>query len=187
MQDQVNNNFREFKEQMDAAISHLHDELRKIRAGRASATILDGVLVDYYGNPTPISQVANIATMDARTINIQPWEKKMVPEIEKAIFAANLGVTPLSDGENVKIVIPPLTEERRLDLVRQVKAGGEDCKISLRNARHKALDFIKKAVKDHYPEDAGKREEGKVEKQMEAYTNMIQKIIDQKEQDILTV
>ena len=187
MQDQVNNNYREVKENMEAAIHHLHDELRKIRAGRASASILEGILVDYYGNPTPINQVANIATMDARTINIQPWEKKMVPDIEKAIFGANLGVTPLSDGENVKIMIPPLTEERRLDLVRQVKAGGEDAKISLRNARHRAMDFIKKAVKDHYPEDAGKREEGKVEKLMEEYTTMIQKVIEQKEADILTV
>ncbi|NNF35976.1 MAG: ribosome recycling factor [Saprospiraceae bacterium] len=174
-------------ELMDKAIDHLNDELIKIRAGKASPAMLSGLMVDYYGNPTPINQVANIGTPDARTISIQPWEKKMLGPIEKAIYAANLGVTPMNDGEFVRINIPPLTEERRIELVKQSKSLEEEAKISLRSARHKVIDFIKKEVKDGYPEDAGKRKEEEVQNMVKAHTETIEKMIEAKEKDIMTV
>jgi len=175
------------KGSMSDAIDHLHNELIKIRTGKASTTMLSGIMVDYYGTMTPLNQVANVGTTDARTINIQPWEKSMLSVIEKAIFEANLGITPMNDGENVRLNIPPLTEERRKDLVKQAKALGEEAKVSLRNARHKMMDFIKKEVKDGFPEDAGKRKEEEVEDMVKSFTKKIDEIIDSKEADIMTV
>ena len=175
------------EELMDMSVEHLKDELIKIRAGKASPAMLKGIMVEYYGNDTPLNQVANISTPDSRSISIQPWEKSMLGPIEKAIFASNLGVTPMNDGEFVRINVPPLTEERRKDLVKQSKSLGEEAKISLRNARHKLIDFIKKEVKEGYPEDAGKRKEQEVQDMMNKHTDTIEKLLEAKEQDIMTV
>ena len=148
---------------MDDAIDHLDKELAKIRTGKASPSMLNGILVDYYGNPTPLNQVANVGASDAKTLTIQPWEKTMLSVIEQAIFAANLGLTPMNDGEMIRISIPPLTEERRKEMVKMAKEKGEEGKVSIRNARHKVMDFIKKAVKDGLSEDLGKDKEVETE------------------------
>jgi ribosome recycling factor len=174
-------------EDFDKAISHLLDELSKIRAGKASPVMVEGIMVEYYGTPTPLSQVANITASDSRTLNIQPWEKNMLAPIERAIFEANLGITPMNDGESVRLGVPPLTEERRLSLVKQVKAQGEDAKIGIRSIRHKVMDAIKKEVKDGYPEDLGKRREAEVQKQVDSYNDKINHLIDAKEEDIMKV
>jgi len=175
------------QESMDSAIDHLKKELIKVRAGKASPAMLHGLMVDYYGTPTPISQVGNINTPDSRTLSIQPWDKSALQAIEKAIFEANLGVTPQNDGEFVRINIPPLTEERRVHLVKQTKSLGEDAKVSIRSARHKMLDFIKKEVKDGYPEDAGKRKEKDVQDLVESKSKEVDNILEAKEKDIMTV
>jgi len=169
------------------AIDHLRNEVSKIRAGKASPSMLNGIMVDYYGNPTLLNQVSNISTPDARTLSIQPWEKNMLGPIEQAIFAANLGLTPMNDGEFVRISIPPLTEERRIDLAKQSKGLGEEAKIALRNERHKMIDFIKKEVKDGYPEDAGKKREEEVEALVKDYTKKIEELLAAKEKEIMTV
>lgn len=175
------------KEAMEDSIEHLKKELIKIRTGKAAPAMLNGIRVPYYGNLTPLNQVANVSTSDARTLVIQPWEKSMLGPIEKAIFEANLGLTPQNDGELIRINIPPLTEERRKDLVKNAKALGEDAKVSVRNARHKGMDQIKKAVKDGYPEDAGKRMEDRVQKLTDEYTKKVDELIEAKEKDIMTV
>ncbi len=175
------------KEGMELAVEHLTNELIKIRTGKAAPAMLNGLLVEYYGSPTPLNQVANVGTSDARTITIQPWEKKMLAAIEQSIFAANLGLTPMNDGEIIRINIPPLTEERRKLLVKQAKHLGEEGKISLRSNRHKAMDAIKKAVKDGYPEDAGKRKEDEVDKLVHEYSDKIDRVVEVKEKDIMTV
>ena len=175
------------KQMMQKSLDHLQDELVKIRAGKASPGMLSGIKVDYYGTPTPLSQVANVSTPDSKTIAIQPWEKSLLADIEQAIFAANLGLTPMNDGEFVRIIIPPLTEERRKDLVKQAKSAVEDSKIGLRNARQKLMDVIKKEVKDGYPEDAGKSREGEVDAMVKSFSTQIEEIFAAKEKDKLTV
>jgi ribosome recycling factor len=187
METDINAYMKEGKEYMDNAITHLKGELLKIRAGKASPSMLNGVMVDYYGNPTPLNQVANISTPDSKSLSIQPWEKSMLAVIEQAIFASNMGLTPQNDGETVRINIPPLTEDRRKDLVKQVKKEGEEAKVSLRHARHKLMDFIKKAVKDGYPEDGGKMKEEEVEKMIKKYYEDIEELVKSKETDIMTV
>lgn len=187
MTDDIQDYIQKGKAYMDDAVDHLQKELSKIRAGKASPAMLNGISVDYYGTQTPLSQVANVGTTDARTINIQPWEKSMLPVIEKAIFEANLGITPMNDGENIRLNIPPLTEERRKDLVKSAKALGEEAKVSLRNARHKLMDFIKKEVKDGYPEDAGKKKEDEVQTMIKSFGQKVDDIITAKEADIMTV
>ncbi len=175
------------KESMNATIAHLQKELSKIRAGKASPAILEGLMVDYYGTPTAISQVANISAPDSKTIAIQPWEKKLLGDIEQAIFKANLGLTPMNDGEFVRITMPPMTEERRIQLVKQSKSAGEDAKVSLRQTRQKIMDFIKKAVKDGYPEDMGKTMEDSVQGMVKGFGENIDNIIKSKEDDIMKV
>lgn len=176
------------EESMQAAIEHLHKEFIKVRTGKASTAMLDGLLVKYYGSPTPLKQVANVTTSDARTIVIQPWEKSTLGEIEKAIFEANFGITPQNDGELIRLTIPPLTEERRRQLVKQVKHLGEEAKVSIRNARRDAMNDIRKEVKDnHYPEDAGKRRENEVQELTDKYIAKIDKLVEAKEEDIMTV
>ncbi len=175
------------QEAIDKALDHLKQELMKIRTGKASPSILNGIQVDYYGNATPLSQVANIGTADSRTLSIQPWEKSMLAPIEQAIFQANLGLTPMNDGEFVRISIPPLTEERRIELVKQTKVYGEDAKVSMRAARHKLIDFVKKEVKDGYPEDAGKKDEETADKMVKTGYDQIDKILEAKEADIMKV
>lgn len=177
----------EGEDEMSKAIDRLTTELTKIRAGKASPKMLSSVMCDYYGSPTPISQVANIGTADSKTLTIQPWEKPMLSVIEKAIFEANLGLTPMNDGEFIRITIPAMTEERRRDLVKQAKALGEEAKVSLRNTRHKMMDAIKKEVKDGYPEDAGKRKESDVQDKINGYGKKVDDLIDLKEKDIMTV
>ena len=187
MAETIDSTMQQGSVQMDLAIDHLKKELSKIRTGKASTGILEGLLVDYYGNNTPIQQVANVGVADARTITIQPWEKGMLAKIEQSIFAANLGITPMNDGEIIRISIPPLTEERRRDLVKQAKTMGEEARVALRHARHKVIDFIKKEMKDGFPEDIGKRKEAEVDKLLHTHSETIDHLIAAKEKDIMTV
>lgn len=179
--------FQEATDQMDAAISHLKDELAKIRAGKASPAMLGGVMVEYYGAMTPLSQVSNINTPDARTISVQPWEKSILQDIERAIINSNLGLNPQNNGEMIMINIPPLTEERRLGLVKQTKAEGENAKVSIRNARKDANDEIKKLKNDGLPEDAQKDAEEEVQSLTNKYSTKVDDIVAAKEKDIMTV
>lgn len=187
MNEEVQFCLEETKEAMNKAIEHLSTELVHIRAGKAHPRLLDGIFVDYYGSRTPLSQVANINTPDARTIAIQPWEKTMIEPIEKAIIAANLGLNPDNNGELIRLNIPHLTEERRRDIVKQVKAEGEHAKISIRTARKNANDEIKKLQKDGLSEDVAKDAEGMVQKYTDDFTKKIDKLIEDKEQEVLTV
>ncbi len=185
--EEVNSYVEHAKDLMEHAIEHLQHELSKVRTGKAAPAMLEGLMVAYYGTPTPINQVANISAADARTLVIQPWEKNMLGPIEKAIFEANLGVTPQNDGEVVRISIPPLTEERRKDLVKRAKELGEQAKVSVRNARRDAMEHIKKAIKDGYPEDSGKRKEQEVQQLTDKFSDRVDHLIEAKEKDILTV
>lgn len=187
MQEDVDMYIEEAKEAMEHALDHLKKELVKIRAGKASPDMLSGLVVPYYGSPTPLAQVANVSVSDSRTLVIQPWEKSMIQPIEKAIMEANMGFTPQNDGDLIRINIPPLTEDRRKQMVKQVKAVGEDTKVGLRSARRDAMDGIKKAVKDGFAEDAGKRMEDEVEAMTKRYSGKIDDIVAAKEKDILTV
>ena len=187
MQEDAEQYVSEAKSSMQKSIDHLKQELAKIRAGKASPDMLTGVVVPYYGNQTPLSQVANITSSDSRTLVIQPWEKSMIAPIEKAIFEANLGLTPQNDGDLVRINIPPLTEERRKQLVKQAKNYGEDTKVSLRSARRDAMEHLKKAIKDGYPEDAGKRLEDEVEQLTKSYYSKVDATVEAKEHDVMTL
>ncbi|PLX08918.1 MAG: ribosome recycling factor [Marinilabiliales bacterium] len=175
------------KEGMESAISHLHKELSKIRAGKASPSMLDSIKVDYYGVMTPLAQTANVTTPDAKTIFIQPWDKSVLPLIEKAIMAANLGFNPANNGEVIRIIVPPLTEERRIQLAKQVKALGENAKITIRNQRRDAIEEFKKLKKDGLSEDLAKDAEAKVHKVHEDFIKQVDEIVSAKEEDIMTV
>lgn len=175
------------KDSMSAAIEHLKKELAKIRAGKAHASMLDGIYVDYYGVNTPLNQVSNINTPDARTISIQPWEKKMLDPIERAIQMANLGINPQNNGEIIIISIPPLTEERRKQLVKQSKAEAEHAKVSIRTARKDANDEIKSLQKETISEDMAKDAEERVQKLTDSYTRKVDEMLALKEKDIMTV
>lgn len=175
------------KEGMDSAISHLNRELGQIRAGKASPSMLDSVKVDYYGVISPISQVANVTTPDAKTIYIQPWDKSVLPIIEKAIMLSNLGFNPANNGEVLRIIVPPLTEERRIQLAKQVKALGENAKITIRTQRRDAIEEFKKLKKDGLSEDLAKDAEAKVHKIHEDFIKKIDEIIVSKEENIMTV
>ncbi len=175
------------REKMNQAITHLEKALLKIRAGKASPSMLGGVYVDYYGASTPLQQVANIGTSDARTIVIQPWEKNMIVAIEKAIMAANLGFNPDNNGEIIRINIPMLTEERRSNFVKQVKHEGEESKISIRSARRETMEELKKMKKDGLSEDAEKTAEEKVQKLTDKFYSKVDELIAFKEKDIMTI
>lgn len=179
--------FSKLNEGLDKAIEHLHKELGKLRAGKATPSMLESVMVEYYGSPTPLNQVANINTPDARTLVIQPWEKSIVQDIERAIINSNLGYNPQNDGEVIIINIPPLTEERRRDLVKNAKREAENAKISLRNERKDALDRVKQLQKDGLSEDMAKDAEADVQKQIDSYSSKIDKIFEEKEGEIMTV
>ncbi|MCC8020317.1 MAG: ribosome recycling factor [Rikenellaceae bacterium] len=172
---------------MDKAIVHFEEALVAIRAGKASANLLNGVTVDYYGSQVPVSQVASINVPDAKTVLIQPWEKGMIGPIEKAILVANIGLTPSNNGEHIRLSIPPLTEERRKGLVKQVKADAETARVSLRNARRDAVEAFKKAQKDGMPEDVAKDGEGDAQKLIDRYTKKVDAMIAEKEKEIMTV
>ncbi|TMM58326.1 ribosome recycling factor [Maribacter algarum] len=173
------------KESMDGAIAHLEKEFMKIRAGKANPSMLSNVKVDYYGSQTPLSQVANVNTPDARTISVQPWEKNMLQEIEKAIMNANLGFNPMNNGDMVIINVPPLTEERRRDLVKQAKAEAEDAKVSVRSARQDANKEIKGL--DDASDDLKKNAETDVQELTDSYTKKIDAFLDNKEVEIMKV
>ena len=175
------------KEHFEKAIEHLQNELSAVRAGKASPAIVHSVMVDAYGAHMPITQVANVSASDSRTVAIQPFDKSIMSAIERAIINANIGIMPQNDGEMIRLTIPPLTEERRRDLVKQSKHLGEDAKVSLRQMRHKVLEFIKKEVKDGYPEDAGKKREQEVDDMVHKFTENIDQLIKRKEEDIMTV
>jgi ribosome recycling factor len=187
MEDDVQILLESTEENMQKAIDHLDRELGKIRAGKANPRMLDGVMVEYYGTMTPLQQVASINTPDPRTIAIQPWEKGMIQPIEKAIMNANLGLNPDNNGDIVRINVPPLTEERRQDLVKQVKKEGEEARISIRNARRETNDELKKLKKDGLPEDMEKDAEDKVQKLTDKFTKKVEEMLEKKEKDIMTV
>lgn len=172
---------------MDKAIAHLESELQKVRAGKANPVMLENVQVDYYGSRVALSNTASINTQDARTLIIQPWEKSMLTPIEKAIQAANLGFNPQNDGVIIRIVVPPLTEERRKDLTKTAKSLGEDAKIATRNLRKDAMEQIKKLQKDGLPEDMAKDGEAKVQTLTDGTVSKIDKHVEQKEKEIMTV
>ena len=175
------------KERMELAISHLEKELLHIRAGKANPAMLDSVHVDYYGSMTALNQVSNISTPDPRTIAVQPWEKKMIPVIEKAIMAANLGFNPDNNGEVIRINIPPLTEERRKGLVKQAYKEGENAKISIRTARKNANEELKKLLKEGLPEDMEKDAEKEVQSYTDDFVKNIDILVSAKEKDIMTI
>ena len=187
MDEEVELILEDSEDNMKNAITHLEKTLVKIRAGKANPSMLKGILADYYGTMTPISQVANIGTSDARTIVIQPWEKQMIGPIEKAIMNANLGFNPDNNGEVIRINVPMLTEERRGLLVKQVKHEGEEAKISLRSARRDAIDMLKKMKDDGLSEDKQKRAEDNVQKLTDTYYSKVEGLIDEKEKDIMTI
>ncbi|MBP5171522.1 MAG: ribosome recycling factor [Bacteroidales bacterium] len=175
------------EESMEQTIQFLDKSLSRIRAGKASVNILDNIRVNYYGTPSPLVNVATVTIPDARTIAIQPWEKNLIKDIEKAIMASDLGITPANNGETIHLAIPPLTEERRRQLTKQVRQEAEDAKISVRNARRDAIDSIKKLVKDGMSEDNGKDYEEKVQKSHDKFIKRIDEIAAEKEKEIMTV
>ena len=178
---------QEAEDAMTLAVEYLDDTLSHIRAGKASARLLDGIRVDYYGSQAPVSNVANVSVPDARTIAITPWEKSMFKVIEKAILDSDLGITPENNGEVIRLSIPPLTEDRRKQLVKQSKGEAENAKVSVRNARREAIDGLKKEVKNGLSEDAEKAAEGDVQKLHDKYMKKIDDIFAAKEKEILTV
>jgi ribosome recycling factor len=178
---------KQAKDSMNATVTHFDKELQKVRAGKASPQMLDGIKVDYYGNPTPIDQVANVNTPDAHQIVIQPWERNMLPVIEKAILAANIGVTPQNNGEFIRLVIPAPTEERRKELVKKAKQDAEQTKVEIRNIRRTANDEAKKLKDDGVEEDAIKKLEGDIQKATDEAITKVDKIMEAKEKEIMTV
>ena len=177
----------EAKDHMEKSILHTEEELRKIRAGKANPNMLSGIMVEYYGTPTPINQVASVNTPDARTIMIKPWEKTILAEIEKSIMNSDLGLNPVNDGETIRLNIPPLTEERRKQLMKQVRSEAEHGKISIRNVRKDVNDSLKKLLKDGTSEDAVKKAETDVQDLTDNYIKKIDDLVAVKENDIMTV
>lgn len=172
---------------MTKAINHLEAELVKIRAGKANPSMLDGIMADYYGNPTPINQVANVTALDARTISVQPWEKNMLSVIERAIGAANIGINPQNDGTSIRLFLPPLTEERRKELVKKCNAEGEHAKIAVRNIRRDSIEHIKKLQKDGLSEDAAKDAEDTIQEATNKFISLVEKHLAAKEKEIMAV
>lgn len=173
---------------MKKAINHLEAELVKIRAGKANPNMLDGIVADYYGAPTPIAQIANISVLDARTISVQPWEKKMLQPIERAIIASNIGINPQNDGNYIRLFLPPLTEERRKELVKRCNGEGEQGKVSIRNIRRDAIEQIKKLQKDgDASEDAAKDAEAAIQELTNKYIALVEKHLEAKEKEIMAV
>lgn len=185
--EEVSKIFSGAEEQMKKAINHLEAELIKIRAGKANPQMLDGLVVDYYGSPMPINQVANISVMDARTLSIQPWEKNMLQPIERSIIAANLGVTPQNDGVIIRLFLPPLTEERRRELVKRCQGEGEHSKVAIRNIRRDAIENIKKLQKNGLSEDASKDAEADVQQLTDRFISTVEKHLAAKEKEIMAV
>lgn len=172
---------------MVKALDHLEAELVKIRAGKANPNMLDGIMADYYGNPTAINQIANISVLDARTISVQPWEKNMLQAIERAITMANIGINPQNDGNTIRLFLPPLTEERRKELVKRCNAEGEHAKVSIRNIRRDSIESIKKLQKEGLSEDISKDAEKEAQDLTDKYISLIEKHLLAKEKEIMAV
>jgi len=187
MTDDLSLILEEGKESMTKAINHLEAELVKIRAGKASPAMLNGIVVDYYGNPTPIDQVGNISAMDARTISIQPWEKNMLQPIERAIIAANIGINPQNDGNIIRLFLPPLTEERRREMVKRSNGEGEQAKVAVRSIRREAIEQIKKLQKDGLSEDQAKDSETEIQEMTDKFITLVEKHLVAKEKEIMSV
>ena len=175
------------KDTMDRALKHTQIELSKIRAGRASTTMLDGIMVEYYGMPTPLNQVSSVSTPDARTISIKPFERKLINDVERAIINSNLGLSPANDGEIIRLNIPPLTEERRRDLVKKVKGEIEVARVNIRKVRQEANEELKKIQKDGGSEDEVKKAEERVQKLTDSYIQKAEQLMADKEKDIMSV
>ncbi|ASZ09999.1 ribosome recycling factor [Chitinophaga pendula] len=187
MQDDLTLIMDDATESMEKAIKHLEVELTKIRAGKANPQILDGITVDYYGAHTPLNQVANVSVVDARTLSIQPWEKNMLQPIERAIIASNIGINPQNDGIIIRLFLPPLTEERRRELVKRVNGEGEQAKVSVRNIRRDAIEGIKKLQKDGLSEDVAKDAEADVQVLTDKHIALVDKHCVAKEKEIMVV
>ena len=187
MNEEIKFTLEEAEEGMINALGHMEREFHKIRAGKANPAMLDSVKIDYYGTLTPLDQIANVNTPDPRQIIVQPWEKAMLVPIEKAIMAANLGFNPQNNGEVLRIAVPPLTEERRKDLVKQAKVELENAKVTIRNSRRSAMDTGKKMEKEGTPEDEIKQFEKEVQLLTDKHVEMVDKLFDLKEKDIMTV
>ena len=172
---------------MQKALNHLEAELVKIRAGKANPTMLDGIVADYYGNPTAINQIANISVLDARTISVQPWEKNMLAPIERAITMANIGINPQNDGNIIRLFLPPLTEERRKELVKRCNAEGEHAKVAIRNIRRDSIEAVKKLQKDGLSEDISKDAEKEAQDLTDKYISLVEKHLEAKEKEIMAV
>jgi ribosome recycling factor len=183
----LNHIIEEATASMQKAIVHLEHELTKVRAGKASPVMLEGIVVEYYGSPTPISQVANVSVLDARTITVQPFEKTMLQAIDRAISAANIGINPQNDGNIIRLFLPPLTEERRKEMVKKAGAEGEQAKISIRNIRRDAIEQVKKLQKDGASEDECKDAENSAQQVTDKYIATVDKFLAAKEVDIMAV
>ncbi|HEY0058116.1 MAG TPA: ribosome recycling factor [Flavisolibacter sp.] len=175
------------EESMQKAIKHLETELVKIRAGKANPQMLDGIVVDYYGSPTPIAQIGNISATDARTLTIQPWEKNMLQPIERAIINSNIGLNPQNDGIIIRLFLPPMTEERRKELVKRSMGEGEHCKVSVRNIRRDAIEEIKKMQKNGLSEDAAKDAEAEMQELTNKFISQVDKHLAAKEKEIMSI
>ena len=187
MTDDISMILEETTESMKKAMSHFESELSKIRAGKANPAMLDGIMVDYYGNPTPINQVGNLSAVDARTLTIQPWEKNMLQPIERAIIASNIGINPQNDGNIIRLFLPPLTEERRKELVKRSNGEGEQAKITVRNIRRDSIEQIKKLEKEGLSEDQAKDAENEIQDITNTYIAVTDKYLETKEKEIMVV
>ncbi len=172
---------------MQKAVDHLDEELLNIRAGKASVNVLNGVMVEYYGSQVPVSGAASVTVPDAKTVLIQPWDKNLIRVIEKAIIDSNIGLTPSNNGEQIRLTMPPLTEERRKELVKRSRGEAETARVSLRNARRDAIETFKKAQKEGMPEDEAKDGETQVQKLLDKYSKLIDEVLSKKEKEIMTV
>jgi ribosome recycling factor len=187
MSEELHLHMEDARDSMKKAVSHLEAELVKIRAGRATPQMFDGITVDYYGTPTPLNQVGNITVADARTLTIQPWEKNMIQPMERAIIAANLGVTPQNDGVVIRIFLPPLTEERRKEIVKRVHVEGEHSRVAVRNIRRDAIEHVKKLKKDGLSEDIASDAESEIQDLTNRYINEIERHLAAKEKEVMSI
>ena len=187
MSEEVSLTLEMAEDSMRKAISHLESELGKIRAGKANPQILDGIMVDYYGAPTPLNQVGNVSVADARTLTIQPWERNMLQPIERAIINSNIGLNPQNDGVIIRLFLPPLTEERRRELVKRCQGEGEHCRVAIRNIRRDAIEQIKKAQKNGLSEDAAKDYEAEAQEITNRFIALVEKHLEAKEKEIMVV
>ena len=187
MSEEINKIISDTEASMLKALNHLEAELVKIRAGKANPTMLDGIMADYYGNPTAINQIANISVLDARTLSVQPWEKNMLQAIERAITMANIGINPQNDGNIIRLFLPPLTEERRKELVKRCNGEGEHAKVAVRNIRRDGIEAIKKLQKDGLSEDIAKDAEKTVQDLTDKFIGLVEKHLANKEKEMMTI